>query len=382
MTTDPIVGDHFLLFTRFPIASELLQETPIQLAPDIYLASTPYHAVTRGARQGSKKEEHVGLGAWVYAGHGLGIGICHSCLKVNATVPTSTALHYAWVMAAALYLAKPLSIHISGFFDYGTPEDGLLGRTPGRIDQHSNICLDTFFSHIGDRPILHYDRKDLERASKCFPIILNIVDDPKQFPRAATTLRKFFKAVLWEKLRFADSIFGELFSSIDSLAGNPTHKHHSKIPTNLSKFLTGTPSLFTQAIPEETAIFRRLQDIWHRHRDADTHGHQKEFPFSIIAGAKIQSSQANDLNQHPEMKDLFDLMEIARAAIVKMLLLDENHFQEYCQIPIPTYVNGKEKTKSIRNDIAATFFAKNYPSSQEVFFYTDLIDAAQMTAMS
>lgn len=145
MIFDSETGNHFLLFTRFPIARELYGKLPIQMTDEIFLAPTPYQAVARGAPVGSTSELHAGLGAWVYPGHGIGMGCCHACLKIDAYVSREQALHYAWVMVAALYLSKPLDMHIGGFFDYGTPSVGLLGRMPTRIDHRSNICLDTFF---------------------------------------------------------------------------------------------------------------------------------------------------------------------------------------------------------------------------------------------
>jgi hypothetical protein len=77
------------------------------------------------------------------------------------------------------------------------------------------------------------------------------------------------------------------------------------------------------------------------------------------------------------MKDLFDLMEISRVAIVKMLSLDAAAFHDYCQIPVPTYVNDEDITCTTRNNVAAAFFAKNYSTPKgETFLYTDLVDAA------
>ncbi|MBS0606786.1 MAG: hypothetical protein JSR57_07545 [Verrucomicrobia bacterium] len=367
--------DHYLLFTHLSIAPELQgQLTP--LYPGVYLAPTPYHAVQHGAPKGSSLERHVGLGAWVYPGHGLGMGVCHSCIKVDSSIPTDQKSHYAWVMAGALYLAKPLYMHIGGSFNYSTPEDGLLGRTTNRIDHRSNISLDTFFTHVDDQNLLQYEQEDLERASKYFPLMLKILASKHQFQRAYANLRSFLKGVLWERLRYADSIFAELFSAVDSFAGNPTHKHRNKISTNLSLFLTGVPSLITNITPAPQVYIDRLQSIWDRHRGPCKHGYYKEIPFPIV-------HQQHSLSNEPELKDLFDLMEINRVAIVKMLLMDAGTFHDYCQIPVPTYVNDEDITQATRNNIAAAFFADNYPTSKgEAFLYTDLIDAAPSKTQS
>jgi hypothetical protein len=368
---DPVLGDYYLLFTHLPIAGELYSELPITLAPGVLLASTPYHAVERGASAGSKLELHVGLGAWVYPGHGIGMRVCHACIMVDASVSAEKALHYAWVMAAALYLTKPLYINIGGFFQYGTPYDGLLGHRPHRIDQGLNVCLDTFFTHANDQSLLQFDEHDLKRAGRYFPLILKILDEESRFQRPYTNLRSFFKAVLWERLRFADSIFSELFSTIDSFTGNPTHKHRNKISANLSLFLDGIPSLITGSATTAQTYVTRLQAIWDRHRSSCKHGYKKNIPSPVVQPQSIPKP-----SDSVEMKDLFDLMEIARVSIIKMLLLEEAAFRDYCLIPVPTYEDDKDITEATRNTDAGDFFAKNYPIPKEdVFLYTDLSDA-------
>lgn len=370
---DPLLDHYYLLFTHLPIAGELYTELPIPLAPGVFLASTPYHAVEQGAPAGSKLELQVGLGAWVYPGHGIGMGVCHACIMVDASVSTEKALHYAWVMAAALYLAKPLYIHIGGFFRYGTPDDGLLGRTPHRIDHGSNVCLDAFSAHLNSQSLLHFDEHDLKRASRYFPLMLRVLDEESRFQRPYTNLRSFFKAVLWERLRFADSIFAELFSTIDSFAGNPTHKHRNKISANLSLFLDGIPSLITGSATTAQTYVIRLQTMWDRHRGSCKHGYRKSIPSPVVQPQSVPKPSKKDL---VEMKDLFDLMEIARVSIIKMLLLEEATFQDYCLIPVPTYEDDKDITEATRNADAGAFFAKNHPTPKEdVFLYTDLWDA-------
>ena len=174
--------------------------------------------------------------------------------------------------------------------------------------------------------------------------------------------------MLWERLRFTDTIFSELFSTIDSFAGNPTNKHCNKISKNLSRFLADTPSLITGSNPETHFYAERIREIWDRHRGACKHGHLKEIPFPEAQQKAQPSSQ-------PEIKDLFDLMEIARVCIIKMLLLDKVTLSDYSQIPVPTYKDGKDVTKPKRNGSAELFFKSYHPTPvEDAFFYTDLMD--------
>ena len=99
--------------------------------------------MAQGAPVGSSPERHVGLGAWVYPGHGLRMGQCHACLKVDPSHSVEMARRYGWVMVGALHLAKPIRVVIGGSFTYGTLEDGLLGRETNHINQahHTNEYL-------------------------------------------------------------------------------------------------------------------------------------------------------------------------------------------------------------------------------------------------
>ena len=82
--------------------------------------------------------------------------------------------------------------------------------------------------------------------------------------------------------------------------------------------------------------------IWDLHRAPDLHGYLKEPDLSVT----------NTVTRNPidrsELKDLFDLMELARLFLIKMLSLEEKVFHGYCQIPIPRsgYISKDEKKRS------------------------------------
>jgi hypothetical protein len=361
-------GDHYCLFTHFPIDPTLYSQLPIQLYKEIYLAPTPHEAINRGAHSGASTTEHVALGAWVYPGHGLGMGSCHACLKIDASVPANTASRYFWTMLGALYLAKPIHIKIGGSFTYGDGEDGLLGRMTNRIDHRSNICLDAFFSHTDDKFLLQYDKNDLAVAGQLFPLILECMALRQQMPRPYYILKAFFEAVLWERLHYASSSFCKLFPMFDAFAGNPSRHHANRVSTRFGSFLSDISSAVVGASFASQDISARLKSIWDSNRPPDLHGYVKDLTFPGSSTQPIIT---------PEIKDLFDLMEIGRVAVIKILLLPSSVFEAYCQIPIPLSVNTDDDNEK-RNNASIAFFAKNYPSPKEAFLYTDLLPHAPL----
>lgn len=157
---------------------------------------------------------------------------------------------------------------------------------------------------------------------------------------------------------------------IDSFTGNPTHKHEQKASTRLSLFLKDLPSIFLEKPLSEEEIKSRIASIWQLHRGPDLHGYLKE-PKAI---------ESQDSNKIPvvseELKDLFDLMEFSRLAIIKMILLEDSSFKKYCEIPIPKrhYSSKNEKTsdESNRDDLGKKFFEDtSYPHPKELLGYTD-----------
>lgn len=362
---EPQYGDHYFLFTHFPIAGELYSQLPIPLSSGIYLASTPYHAVAHGAPVGSSPERHVGLGAWVYPGHGLGMGQCHACFKVDPSHSVDMARRYGWAMVGALHLAKPIRMVIGGAFTYGTLEDGLLGRETNHINHRTNVCLDSFFSYdLNGMPLLQYEKEDFVLAGKLFPLILNCLAQRQHMPRPYSILQLFFEAVIWERLHYASSSFSKLFPVLDAFVGNPSRHHANRVASRLGSFLANTPSAVNGQLFTSQEIELRLKAIWDDHRPPGLHGYVKDLSFP-------GSSSSPKIT--PEIKDLFDLLEIARISVIKMLLLEPSEFQEYNQIPIPQKVNDDAEK---RNAASTDFFAHNYLSPKEMVAYTDLAPLA------
>ena len=362
--------DKCFLFLNFKIDGSLFHQLPIELAPGIYLASTPQHALAQAAGKGSTERENIALAEWVYPGYGLGMGIVNACIKIDSTVPSNLRDRYFWLMASALYLTKPLYINIAGGFSYGNEEEGFLGRTPSRILKKSNISLNTFFSHAYGENLLQYNEEDLKQAGVYFARFVEIFNSRKTASRPYYVLKAFFEATLWENSVYASTSFSKLLPLIDSFTGNPTHKHELKASTRLALFLKELPSKFLKKPLSEEEIKSRVASIWQLHRGPDLHGYLKE-PDAMTA---------QDSNKIPadseELKDLFDLMEFSRLAIIKMLLLDDGSFKEYCEIPIPKrkYSSKEERVadETTRDELGKRFFEdKSYPHPKELLAYTD-----------
>jgi len=365
-------GDKCFLFTHFKIDGSLFHKLPIELAPGIYLARTPQHALAQAAGRGSTERENIALAEWVYPGYGLGMGIVNACIKVDTTIPEHLRDRYFWLMVSALYLIKPIYMNISGSFSYGNAKEGFLGRTPSRILHKSNMSLDTFFSGVN---LLQYNEEEFKQARVYFERFVEIFNSRKTAPRPYYVLKAFFEATLWEPSIYASTSFSKLLPLIDSFTGNPTHKHELKASTRLSFFLKGLPSKFLKQPLSEEEIKLRIASIWQLHRGPDLHGYLKE-PDTITS---------QDSNKIPadseELKDLFDLMEFSRLAIIKMLLLDERSFKEFCQIPIPKrrYSSKEERLadEASREELGKQFFEdKFYPNPKELLAYTDFVEFA------
>lgn len=362
--------DSCYLFLNFKIDSSLFHQLPIEIVPGISLASTPQHALGSATGKGSTERENIALAEWVYPGFGLGMGIINACIRIDASVPTNLRNRYFWFMMSALYLTKPLYMNISGSFLYGNEEEGFLGRTPSRILHKSNISLNTFFSHSMGENLLQYTIEDLKQSAVYFTRFVEIFNSREAAPRPYYVLKAFFEATLWEHSIYASTSFSKLFPLIDSFTGNPTHKHDLKVSTRLSHFLIELPSQFRDKPLSEEEIKSRLATIWQKHRGPDLHGFLKE--------PAHRSSQDSNMipTDSQELKDLFDLMEISRLAIIKMLLLNGSSFKEYCAIPIPkrSYSSQQEKSadECSRDELAKQFFEdKTYPHPKELLAYTD-----------
>ncbi|WP_059359929.1 hypothetical protein [Parachlamydia acanthamoebae] len=71
--------DQFAFDDRCFIDSSLFHQLPIELAPGVFLASTPQHTLAQAAGKGSTERENIALAEWVYPGFGLGMGIVNAC---------------------------------------------------------------------------------------------------------------------------------------------------------------------------------------------------------------------------------------------------------------------------------------------------------------
>jgi hypothetical protein len=320
----------------------------------------------------SSERENNALAEWVYPGFCLGMGIVNVSMRIGEPVPPKLRNRYFWFMISALYLAKPLYLNIGGGFSYGNEERGYL-LEPSRILHKSNISLNACCGQINDVNLLQYTAEDLRQAGVYFARIVEIFNSKKTAPRPYYVLKAFFEATLWERSVYASTSFAKLIPLLDSFAGNPTHKHEQKVSTRLSFFLKDLPCKFLTEPLSEDQIKMRLALIWQRHRGPDLHGYLKEPDVDM----------RQDSNKIPpdseELKDLFDLMEVSRVAIVKMLLLDENSYREYCQIPIPKreYSSKNERVtdEAVREDLGKLFFEdKFYPHPKELLAYSDFKD--------
>lgn len=354
-------GDKCFLFTHFKIDGSLFHKLPIELAPGIYLAPTPSHALAQPIGRDSTEREKIALVEWVYPGFGLRTRFVHACIKVDTTIQEHLRDRYFWLMVSALYLTKPLYINISGGFSYGNAEEGFLG-TPSRILHKSNMSLNTFFSEAN---LLQYNEEDFQQAKVYFDRFVEIFNSKETASRPFYVLKAFFEATLWERSIYASTSFSKLFPLIDSFTGNPFQPLEGKMSTRLSLFLKGLPSKFLKQPLSEEEIKSRIASIWHLHRGPNLHGYLKE--PDILTAQDFNKISADS----EELKDLFDLMEFSRLAIIKMLLLDGHSFKEYCQIPIPKRKDFSKKERYEMDKVAKQFFEdKSYPNPKELLAYT------------
>lgn len=296
------------------------------------------------------------------------MGQCHACLKVDPSHSVEMARRYGWAMVGALHLAKPIRVVIGGSFTYGKLEYGLLGRETNHINHRTNVCLDSFFSHdVNNKLLLQYEKEDFALAGKLFPLILNCLAQRQQMPRPYSILQLFFEAVIWERLHYANSSFSKLFPLLDAFVGNPSRHHAHRVASRLGLSLANTPSAITGKSFTSQEVETRLKAIWDDHRPPGLHGYVKDLSFP-------GSSSRPKIT--PEIKDLFDLLEIARISVIKMLLLDPSVFQAYNEIPIPQKSNDDAEK---RNAASTDFFAHNYLSPKDIVAYTDLTALAPST---
>lgn len=366
-------GDECFMFLDFNIDSSIfsiLRKQPLKIAPGIYLASTPQHVLGLPAGKYEDSKVNVGLAEWFYPGFTFGSGIVNVCIKMDKTIPVEIRKRYFWLMIGALYLAKPLHMKIAGGFSYGNEEEGFLGKSPCKIPNQSNISLEMCFPS-NDKCSLCYTEDDFKQAGIYFSRLIEINESRQTAPRPFFIIKAFLEAIFFERLVYASTIFSKLFPLIDSFSGNTLYKHEQYVSNRLSIFLNKIPSVFLERALTQEEIRMRIASIWRYHRGPDLHGYLKEIEFSKIGKSDQVVSQS-------ELKDLFDLMEFSRLLIIKMIMLDEITFQDYCKIPLPLqrYSSSDEKMKSDqdREIKVKEFFDKSFLNTLSSMAYSDFKD--------
>lgn len=363
-------GDMCFLFTQFPLDHHSIDiSKPFEIHDGIYLVRTPPFDIPPDLSN-KAKARNIALTEWINPGFHLGLGMCHTSIKVNSVVPYKMRGKYFWTFITALLLVKPLFIHIAGTFIYGDAETDFI-NTPGKLDLRSNLFFDLSQYKIQPQSWLSYNAQDIKMAKNLFPIILHYWN-PNNNLRLSYIIQQFQQALIFEKLHYASSIYSKLFPLVDSLAGNPKGLHHEYVSKRLGKFSTGVLSNETNKGITEEEITKRLKYIWELHRYPELHGHIKE---SIYPNPDIPNSSPNLFPNDENIKDLRDLAEIARVCLLKIFLLNEHDRNEYCKILIPETGKSQKEAKKNNEDRtgqADAFFGKSYSNSNELIFYSNL----------
>lgn len=364
-------GDKCFIFAKFPIDPTLFSKFPITIYPGVHFIDTPQHAFRNAGGRYVSKEENIALAEWVCPGFFLKFGMCDVCVKVDSTINEDRMSRMFWAAIASLLILKPLHISVSGAFIYGDKENGYLGRMPEKLDYRTNISLSWLKENINSMNLLNYNLSDFETSKKIFPIILNILDSEKSNPRVFFNLRSFLLGVIWEKFIYQGSLYSKLFPLIDSFAGNPAGVHAEKVSLRIGKFLSNCPTYNTSHILTEEAIINRLKYIWELHRYPELHGHIKE----PLPARPTEESLNADFSSEEGVNDLYDLFEMSRLALLKMILMDSEDYQAYSKIPIPLTGVALKEAKSSNNDRdsrAKSFFSKIYKNSEVLIAYSML----------
>ena len=365
-------GDKCFLLSKLPFDVSFIDQLPFEISPGIHFIQTPKYALESSTLFSAPKEEHMAWSGWIYPAYGLpGIEVWDVCLKIDkdAKIDEKAKNLCFWMAITALYLVKPLFISVAGSFIYGDKKIGFL-ETAERIDLRSNICLEGRSEYFSGQNALSYNKTDLDQAKLIFPVLVKTILSQKTTPRDFFNLRTFLQATFWDKLNYEGSIFGKLFPFLDSFTGNPHKNHSTKVSERVSKFLAQTPISFSKDSLTEDCIKSRLSFIWEVHRYPELHGHYKE-PFTISTANSSITQIHSDFG-----KDLFDLFEISRLCLLKMLLLENADLQTYSQIPIPsTGLDPKTAAplNSNRGIMTESFFKKSYPTPKCLTSYSDLL---------
>jgi len=348
-------GDKIYLFYHLPIDATVFTKLPITLAPGIQLIVTPSLENAAGSHN---QQENIALAGYVYPGYGLpGFGVCKFAIKVDAhpKVSDKEMNHLLWTTLLGFILIKPLFIHIMGTYIYG--ENGFKKGRCGRFDLRSNLCLEILKNNQNTK----YTEDDIIQISNIIPKINNILSCPNKYPRQYYNLNTFMALAITEKLCQEGTIFSRLFTVLDSFTGNTGHKHNTRVATRIAKFIIDKAS--NQPIAENV-LQKYLQDQWEIHRTPDIHGHLKA-TIPDQAQPEIMS-----INNH-FTQDLFNIFEITRFALLKMLLLPDNDFNSYSKIPLQKFAQ-QDQDQSLRDQAAETFFATTYPNEPSMKWFVTI----------
>lgn len=353
-------GDKCFLFSHFPLDYSLFDKLPLKICRGVSIVGTPHHALCKAAGKNADENENLALASYVYPEYALKCGSVHACIKIDKDIPDDQKDRLFWLMVGALAIVKPIFIDISGAFVYGD-QDGFICK-PERLNYRSNLSLDAIKQQCNlDHNFFRYNLHDFELVKIIFPKLLNIFRLRESSPRPFFNLMMFFQLALWEKLNYESTLFSKLFPLVDSFAGNPSYRQNEKVSSRLANFLSDVPYQLDQKQLSNEKIKNRLKYIWEIHRYPELHGHLK-LPSSQSMSNQVQSN-------FNFTKDLFDLFEISRLCIYKMLLLSESDFESYSKISIPllgvSVGDAKESNKK-RDEEADLFFDKTYNNAPEL----------------
>jgi hypothetical protein len=350
-------GDKIFLFYDFPIADELYEKLPLTITSGIQLIKSPSLDNASGS---DDIKENLALAGYVYPGYGLrGTKLCPVSIKIDANIHVSNEKMdlLFWSTILAFIITKPLFIHVIGFYIHG--ENGFHKGQCNRIDLRSNISLDVLAQDNQEN--LQYATENLAQVINLLPQIYNLLDSPDKHPRAYYNLVTFLAVAITEKLYLESTAFSRLFTVLDSFSGNTNNKHNVRISSRVANFIIDKSA--SQPV-DELKLQKYLQDQWEIHRTPDIHGHVK-----LICPDPTQP-QKNTFNLN-YTEDLFNIFEITRFALLKMLLLPDNDFNSYSKIPLQKFAQ-QDQDQSLRNQAAETFFATNYPNQPSMKWFATI----------
>ncbi|MFA6535636.1 MAG: helicase associated domain-containing protein, partial [Candidatus Babeliales bacterium] len=350
-------GDKCFLFSHFPRDYSIHKNLPFNIFDGVSIVETPSYALSHAEGIDAKPTENIALASYVYPEYvQTGCGVVHVCIKIDKNIPKDQMDRLFWTTVSALIIVKPIFLRLSGAFIYGDREQFICN--PEKLVYKSNLSLDAIkHQHNFNDNLLSYNVHDLKLVKSIFPKIFNILNSRDSLQRPCCNLDMFFQSTLWENLNYQHSIFSKLFPLLDSFAGNPSGNHAENVSSKIAHFLANITCQSNSKKFSEEEIKNRLKYIWELNRYPELHGH-----------LKLPSEQTNFT------KDLFNLFEISRLCIYKMLLLSEHDFESYSKIPTPSLGISMSEAKELnrqRDNEAKSFFDKTYDNPTELINFLD-----------